>query len=288
MIAAMAGFAIEDALLKGVSSALPIAQVLVFFGLGGATIFASIALFRGEKIATRDIISLPMRIRVVFEISGRLFYLLALALLPLSTVTVILQATPIIVVAAAALIFHEHVGWRRWAAILLGMSGVLVILQPGTGGFSILSLLAVAGMLGFAGRDLASRAAPTTISTNILGFYGFFSIVAAGLIVSVWAREPFLMPSGKQLVFLATAMACGVFAYFCLMKAMRTGEISAVTPFRYTRLIFGIALGIALFDERLSPSTITGSLMIVLSGLFILWRGQKHHEDSDIAAPNSP
>lgn len=274
MIAAMAAFTLEDAMIKVASTAMPVAQVLLSFGLGGALVFAGLALRRGERLFSRDVLSLPMRLRVVFEIAGRLFYVLALALMPLSAVTVILQATPVVVVAAAV-IFGERVGWRRWTAIGLGMAGVLVILRPATEGFSMLSLLAVAGMLGFAGRDLASRAAPATLGTNVLGFYGFLAVAVAGLIVALWSHQPFVPPGLRPGLLLALAVLCGVGAYSCLMKAMRTGEVSAVTPFRYVRLIFGLALGVALFGERLTAPMLLGSVMIVLSGLFIMWRGAR-------------
>ena len=86
---------------------------------------------------------------------------------------------------------------------------------------------------------------------------------------------PFAMPDGKTSLFLLGAIVAGVAAYSCLMKAMRTGEVSAVTPFRYTRLLFGIALGIAWFGEQLSLAMMIGSGLIVVSGLFILWRGRQ-------------
>jgi drug/metabolite transporter (DMT)-like permease len=70
------------------------------------------------------------------------------------------------------------------------------------------------------------------------------------------------------------AVACGVFAYSALMRAMRTGEVSAVTPFRYSRLLFGVALGVVVFGEALDAMMIAGSLLIVLSGLVIVWRGK--------------
>ena len=112
MIAAMAGFALEDALLKAASVALPIWQVLVLFGAGGAAVFACVAGLRGTPLLQPDVLSRPMKIRVLFEILGRLFYVLAIALTPLSSATVILQATPLVVVAGAALFF-----WRnRWLA----------------------------------------------------------------------------------------------------------------------------------------------------------------------------
>jgi len=275
MVAAMATFAVEDVFVKAVSETLPVAQILIIFGFGGAFLFACVALFKKEPLFSSDVVSRPMRFRVLFEILGRLFYVLAITLTPLSSATVILQATPIVVVAGAALFFREKVGRRRWAAIFVGLVGVVVIIRPGTDSFSMLSVLAILGMLGFAGRDLASRAAPSSLSTSILGLYGFLSVVAAGALFSVWETEPFIFPDFKTSLYLLGAVLSGIVAYSSLMKAMRTGEVSAVTPFRYTRLLFGIAFGVLLFDEQLGISMLIGCGLIVVSGLFILWRGKQ-------------
>ncbi|QFT71545.1 DMT family transporter [Ruegeria sp. THAF33] len=275
MVAAMAGFALEDALLKAASAALPIWQVLVLFGAGGSVIFAAVARARGQRLLQPDVLSRPMKIRVLFEVFGRLFYVLAIALTPLSSATVILQATPLVVVAGAALFFGETVGWRRWSAIFVGMIGVVVILQPTGDSFSLLSILAVLGMLGFAGRDLASRAAPATLGTEVLGFYGFLSIIVAGVAYRFWEGAPIAPVGLHTSLHLIGAVLMGVIAYASLMKAMRTGEVSAVTPFRYTRLLFGIGLGVAMFGERLDPNMWIGSALIVASGLYILWRGRQ-------------
>ncbi|SLN65213.1 Riboflavin transporter [Falsiruegeria litorea R37] len=274
MVVAMLGFALEDAMIKRAAADLPVWQVLVIFGLGGVAVFAMWAWAIGASLLHRDVLSRPMKVRVLFEVLGRLFYVLALALSPLSSATVILQATPLFVVAGAALFFGETVGWRRWVAIVLGMAGVVVIIQPTGDSFSPLSILAVLGMLGFAGRDLASRAAPATLGTQVLGFYGFLSIVVAGFGYRFWEAAPTTPISTATALSLAGAVTMGVIAYASLMKAMRTGEVSAVTPFRYTRLLFGIGLGIVLFGERPEQSVWLGSLLIVLSGLYILWRGR--------------
>ena len=274
MIAAMALFAIEDALLKATAETLPISQILVLFGAGGALIFAALARRQDSPLVPKEITSRPMLIRAVFEIFGRLFYTLAFVLTPLSSTTVILQATPLVVVAAAAMLFGETVGWRRWAAIFLGLLGVVVIIQPGGDSFTPLSILAVLGMLGFAGRDLASRAAPASLSTAILGLYGFFALIAAGGIYAIYEDKTFVTVTLETGILMALACAIGVAAYGALMKAMRTGEVSAVTPFRYSRLLFGLALGVLVFGETLTSDMILGSLLIVASGLFILWRGQ--------------
>ncbi len=174
MIAAMAAFAVEDAFIKASAQLVPVGQVLILFGLGGAIVFAIVARLRNEPLFVTEVLSPPMLWRVIFEITGRLFYVLAIALIPLSTATVILQATPLVVVAGAALVLGARVGWRRWLAIGIGLLGVLLIVQPGADGLSALTLLAVVGMLGFAGHDLTSRMAPATISTTLLGVYGFF------------------------------------------------------------------------------------------------------------------
>jgi len=279
MVAAMAAFAVEDVFVKAASANLPVAQTLILFGLGGALLFAAVAVLNREPLFIADVVSRAMRIRVLFEIVGRLFFVLAIALTPLSTATVILQATPLVVVAGAALIFGEKVGWRRWSAIVLGLLGVVVIIRPGAESFSILSVLAVIGMLGFAGRDLASRAAPATLSTTLLGLYGFLSIVVAGALFSLWEQTPFVWPDFNTFVYLLGAIIFGVAAYASLMKAMRSGEVSAVTPFRYTRLLFGIGFGVIVFKEKLDTPILFGSLLIVVSGLFILWQGQGRYPE---------
>lgn len=271
----MAGFAIEDAFLKRASADLPVAQVMVIFGAGGALLFACLAMARREPLFPPAARARAVRIRAAFEVAGRLFYTLAIALTPLSSASAILQATPIVVVAGAALIFGERVGWRRWTAIGVGLAGVLVILRPGAEAFTPLSLLAVAGMLGFAGRDLATRAAPRGLGTFTLGVYGFVAIVAAGLIYGWVSGARPVLPDGRAAAALAGAILSGVAGYASLTLAMRTGDVSAVTPFRYARLVFGVTLGIVVFGERLAPNMALGSAIIVASGLYILARGRR-------------
>ena len=270
MIIAMACFAVEDVFVKAASSSVPVSFVLIIFGAGGALLFAGAAISRGESLFNKQVVSRPMLIRAVFEMLGRLFYVLAIAYTPLSSVTAILQTTPIIVVAGAALIFRERVGWQRWTAIIVGMVGVLFIIRPATDSFSILSVLAVIGTMGFAGRDLASRAAPASLSTSMLGLYGFLAILAAGVLFSIWEGAQFAWPGISVMMLIIAAVFCGVVAYVGLMKAMRTGEVSAVTPFRYCRILFGISFGVMLFDEKLDTAMLTGCGLIVASGLYIM------------------
>jgi drug/metabolite transporter (DMT)-like permease len=272
MTASMAGFAVEDVFVKAAAQTLPLGQVLLTIGFMGMLVFAAMAARQGESLLPPAFRSRAMLIRSAFEITGRLFYGLAITLTALSTTSAILQATPLVVVAGAALVLGERVGLQRWLAVLVGFAGVLVILRPGAD-FSALSLLAVVGLLGFAGRDLATRAAPEGLSNRQLGALGFAMLAIAGailLVVSGGARVPDTATAAR----LAGGVVFGVAGYHALTYAMRTGEVSAVTPFRYTRLVFAMILAMALFGERPDLATWIGAALVVGSGVFALTRGR--------------
>ena len=270
MIVAMLGFAIEDSLIRLCSLTIPFGQVLFLFGLGGALIFALICKVQKQQLFVKEVLSRPMVIRMFFELIGRLFYSLSLVLMPISLVTLVLQATPIFVVAGAALIFREAVGIFRWIAIFSGLLGVIIIIEPSSDGFSPYVVFAVLGMLGFAGRDLGSRAASPLLSHHHLGFYGFIAVMSAGMIFSLFSRTDYVSLNVGMLIYITTLVIVGCFSYIALMKAMRTGEVSFVTPFRYTRIIFGVGAGFLLFGEAVTSSLILGSIIIVLSGVFLI------------------
>lgn len=274
MTLSMAGFAVEDVFLKSVSQVMPLGQAVMIVGLVGMAVFALMARRAGEQVFHPALRTRGLLIRSGFELSGRLFYALAIALTPLATTSAVLQASPLVVVAGAALLFGEPVGWRRWAAVGVGFVGVLIILRPGLDGFSALSLLAVAGMLGFAGRDLATRAAPLVMSNRQLGVAGFAMLTLAGVIllgVSGGAVVPDLRGAG---LLMGTALFA-VLGYHALTAAMRTGEIGFVTPFRYTRLVFAMILAMALLGERPDLPTLAGSALIAGAGIYTVLRGNQ-------------
>lgn len=271
MVASMAGFALEDALVKAAARQLPIGQLLLLFGAGGMLAFAIFPRRGAAGLFHEAVLSRAMCVRAVFEFVGRLFYVLAIALTPLSSATAILQATPVLVVLGASLCFGERPGRLRWIAVMGGLAGVLVVLRPSAADFSWLSLLTVIGIVGFAGRDLASRAVTPVLRTRHLGFYGFLIIVMAGAVYAAWEGRAFVRVDSASGAQLSGAVAAGVVAYSCLMKAMRTGDVATVTPFRYTRLLFGVGLGVIMFGETIDPPMLLGCAIIVGSGLLLAW-----------------
>lgn len=271
MTLSMAGFAVEDMFIKSAARAMPVGQVLALMGALGVLWFGAQARRAGQPAFPAALRSRTMALRSGFELVGRLFYALALALIPLSVASAILQATPLVVVAGAAMIFGEKVGAWRWALTALGFAGVLVILRPGLAGFDALSLLAVIGLLGFAGRDLATRAATPALSNAQLGVAGFAVLAISGLVILAFQGGP-ILPPALPLAKALGASGFGILGYSYLTRAMRTGEVSAVTPFRYTRLLFALVLGVVVFGERPDPATLAGSAMVVACGILILSR----------------
>jgi drug/metabolite transporter (DMT)-like permease len=274
MVLAMLAFAFEDAFVKLAAGHLPLGEVMTMMGLIGMVLFSALALQSGAPPLPRSLLTRTMALRSASEIVGRVFYGLALALTPISQASAILQATPLVVVLGAALLFGEKVGLLRWLLIIAGFAGVLIIIRPGLEGFSALSLLAVLGLLGFAGRDLATRAAPLTLTNAQLGVAGFLMLALSGVILTI-VDGRFVAITALALAQIAAAASFGVAAYAALTQAMRTGEVGVVTPFRYSRLLFALAIGFSLFGERPDALTLLGSTVIVACGIVILGQGRR-------------
>lgn len=288
MVLAMLGFAIEDMFVKKVSALLPVGQILFLLGAGGAVIFGIACIMQGRSPFSRAMWNWPIMIRAAGEIIGTLGFVSALALTPLSSASAILQATPLAVTLGAAIFLKEPVGWRRWSAIAVGFIGVLLIVQPGTDGFTPLSFLALIGVVGLSMRDLATRRAPDTVSTMQLSFLGFAAIVPAGPLFSMAMGVPFVPLEGPAGLWLVIALTFGVVSYYAIVAAMRVGEVSFVTPFRYTRLIFALILSVSILGERPNNLTLIGAAIIVASGIYTLLRERKQRVNPISGLPKPP
>ena len=279
MVLAMAAFAVEDMFIKAATQTVGIGVVLTFFGFGGALMFMLLTWRRGEAVIERAMLSRAVVVRALCEMTGRVAYALAIALTPLSSASAILQSSPLMVILGAALIFREQVGIRRWLAILVGFVGVMMIIRPGLDAFDPASIFALIGTLGFAGRDLATRAATPKLSNVQLGICGFLVLIPSGVLLQCFLGDAFsahswqLTPAAGGMIL--AAVLVGVLAYNALTIAMRTGEVSVVTPFRYTRLLFAMLLGMLVFGERPDLMTLLGSALIVASGAYSLLQSRR-------------
>ncbi len=275
MALAMAGFALEDMFIKLLAEALPVGQILVFLGIGGALVFGGIAHRKGQQLLSPALLTPALLIRNLAELIGTLGFVLGFVLASLATASAILQAAPLFVTLGAVLFLGEKVGWRRWTAIGVGFFGVMLIVRPGMAGFEPASLFAVIGVIGLAGRDLATRVIPRSVSSYQISSWAFAMIIPAGIFLLLVMETPAVMPTLVQTTGLVAALGVGVLAYYALVASMRVGELSFVTPFRYTRMLFALIVAVLVFGERPDALTLLGAAIIVCAGLFTLWRETK-------------
>jgi drug/metabolite transporter (DMT)-like permease len=280
MVLSMLGFAIEDMFIKLIGTDIPIGQIIFMLGTGGALCYGAMVVMKGEPLMDRAMLTRPILLRALGEIVGTLGFVSAIVLTPISSASAILQATPLVVTLGAALFLGDPVGWRRWSAILVGMLGVLLVIRPGMDSFQALSLLAVLGVLWLSLRDLATRRVPKSTSTFQLSFLAFLALVPASLLFMLGTGTAFAPMSGVQWLFMGAALTTGMVAYYGIVAAMRIGEISFVTPFRYARLLFAMVVGITIFGERPDLLTYVGATIIVASGIYTVWRERKVKEQA--------
>jgi drug/metabolite transporter (DMT)-like permease len=280
MVLSMATFATADSLIKISSAHLPASQILTFMGLGGTLVFAIATASKGIPLYSKRMVHPAMIARAIAEIIATCGFLMALTLLDFSVASSILQVAPLIVTLGAAILLRETVSWRRWSAVIAGFIGVLIILNP-TGTDSNLlqanpmgAILALVGVSGLAGRDLATRFIPKDVPNLQAATWGFAVVVVAGGILALFG-EPWVMPSPQASLYVLGLICFACVGYFAVTAAMRIGDVSAVAPFRYTRIVFAFLLSVVIFDETLTPRILIGAGIIVAAGLYIWLRERK-------------
>ncbi len=272
MVLAMLLFAIEDMFIKQMSGAIPIGQITVILAMGGVIVFGTAAMIK-EPGALFDHFFHPAVVgRNLCDAIGSIGFLTALALTPISTASAILQATPLWVTVGAAILFGETIGWRRWTATLVGLFGVLLIIRPGMEGFDANALFAVVAVIGLGSRDLFTRRLPPNISTIKVSVYAFVSLIPAGIAMHLVQGDPIAIPNAPNTLRMIAAILIGIAAYYTIVAATRIGDVSLISPFRYSRIVFALFIGVFAFGERPDVLTLLGAFIIVTSGLYTLWR----------------
>lgn len=272
MVFSMAFFAGEDASIKYLAQNLPLGQVVFLVGALGGGSLALITKLKTGSLQLHQCRHPIVLFRMGAEMFGTLFFVLALSLIPLMKLSVLIQIMPLLIAMGAALFLKEKVGPRRWSAIFIGLFGVMIIIRPAGMSFQWGDIFALLAMVGLAARDLSTRRVPADISTLALSAVGFSMITLSGLILIAldgWAWLPMTWGQWGG-VMLATTM--GILGYFTITTSTRITEASLVVPYRYARVVFGSFLGIVMFNERPDMWMIVGALIIVFSGLYLLWR----------------
>ncbi|MBS0243043.1 MAG: DMT family transporter [Proteobacteria bacterium] len=269
MLASAAGFVANDATVKLITAELPNGEIIFLRGLVATSIMGLVtSILRGWR-SPRVLAEPAMLLRLSTAALATLFVVAALRYLPLPTTNAIIQVSPLVVTAGAALLLGAHVGWRRWAASGAGLLGVLLIIKPGAAGFVPEAWLALACLACSSTRDLTTRFVSSKVPSILLTFATSAIITLAGLALCPF--EQWIVPSPyalKQIMFTGMAL---FFAYHFGIVAMRTGEIPVVAPFRYSSIVLALLLGYLLWGYVPDAVSLCGIALVVSAGLFLLF-----------------
>lgn len=283
MCGSMAAFTINDTFMKAVTEEVPLFQTIFLRGLiamAGLIVMGIVTGAFRQRLHGADWRLITLR--SVAEIFATLTFLVALLHMPLANLSAILQALPLAVTLAAALVFGDRIGWRRLTAILVGFAGVMIIIRPGTEAFDIWSLLGVASVLCVVVRDLAVRRLGPHVPSVTVAMGAAVLVTAMGLGLSLVPTEGmgpdfdgltgWVRLSPWQAAQVAGAGLFLIGGYIFAVTAMRWGDVGVVAPFRYTSLLWAIVLGFVVFGDWPDFWTLVGASIVVGAGIFTLWR----------------
>lgn len=193
-----------------------------------------------------------------------------LARMPLVNAFTLAFVAPLIVTALSVPFLGEHVGWRRWTAVVVGFGGVLLILRPGAGLMSLASIAVLIAAAGYAGLAITARHLGKTESSLSLSIYVIVGPMLISGLVSI--DGPWQAPDATGWLLFVLAGACSVVAWIGIIGGYRRASPALLSPFEYTALIGAAVAGYFIWNEVPDRWVVAGALIIIASGLFVVYR----------------
>ena len=272
-------FALQDAVSRTLGSQYsPLLIVMLRYWVFAAFVTALVARQPGglrRAIRTRRPVTQILRgVLLAAEVVIMVFAFVRMGLVETHAV---FTAYPLLVAALSGPVLREKVGWRRWTAIAIGFCGILVILQPGSGVMRLDALLPFAAALLFAIYGLLTRHVarddPAVVSFFWTGIAGAVAMTAVG----IWHWQ-WLAPG--DWIWMALLCVTALSSHYLMIRAYELAEASALQPFAYTQLVWVSIIGVVVFSETLRPNVVVGAVIVVLAGLFTLWRTRKSQAET--------
>ena len=287
MCLSMAAFTVNDTFMKDVTRTLPLYQAIALRGVIAVAGLGLLALATGSfryRLSGKD--GWLILLRSLADVASTLLFLTALLHMPLANLSAIMQALPLAVTLAAALVYGDKIGWRRMTAILVGFAGVMIIIRPGTEGFDRYALLGLASVAFVVVRDLSVRPMRGQVPSALVALGAAAAVAVMGW--SGTAAEGWQPMTGAEGVKILAAGLFLIVGYLSSVTAMRHGDIGLVAPFRYTSLLWAIVLGYAIFGNLPDGWTLIGAAIVVAAGIFMLMRERALRRGRGAISPQKP
>lgn len=266
---AMGLYATHDAIIKYLGGIYPSFQILFFASLLSFPLVSMVLMRDRNPGSLRPANPGWIAARTIFAVLGGICGFYAFSVLPMAQVYAILFSAPLIVTILSIPILGERVGIHRWAAVLVGLCGVLIVLRPGAEPLDLGHIAAVVAAMGGASTALIIRRLGGTERPLVLIMWpmlGNFVVTGAALSVDYQPMEL------QHLGMAAMIAGLGLVAGFLLILAYRAGEAAIVAPMQYSQILWAAAYGFVFFNESLDLGTLLGASVIIGSGIYIVWR----------------
>lgn len=208
-------------------------------------------------------------LRTVLATTTMFGFFFGLSRMPLVDVLTLAFTAPLIVTALSAPMLGEQVGWRRWAAVIAGFIGVLVVLRPGSGLVSPASVAVLIAAVGYAGLAITARKLAATETTYAMSVY----VIAGPLLVSgLMLPDAFAVPSPSDWLLFVLAGICSAGAWVGIVGGYRRASPAMLAPFEYTALVGAALAGYWIWSEVPDRFVVLGGAIIIGSGLYVVYR----------------
>ncbi|WP_163848683.1 DMT family transporter [Pseudooceanicola aestuarii] len=262
-------YSAHDAIIKGLGAELPAIQIAFFAYLLGLPLILMMLVADPAPANLRPANPLWMALRVLGVLTATVGAFYAFLVLPLAETYTILFAAPLLITLLAVPLLGEALRWRRALAVLVGLAGVLVVLQPGTREIGLGHLAALASALGNAMVHITARRIGSSERLPLMVLY---PMLATTLILGCLLPLDFAPVTGRAFGGLAVLAVLAFAAMLCLIEGFKRAEAGLVAPMQYSQLLWGVLFGFLFFREVPEGSTLLGAVLIVGSGIYIVLR----------------
>ena len=281
-------FSFQDVMIKHLSDTFPVHEIVFIRGLIALPLLMAIVHYDSGFHTLKTDRPWMHVLRSIAMFCAYLFYYLAVAAIPVTTAAALFFTAPLMITALSIPLLGEQVGYRRWLALLVGFSGVLVILRPGIVAIEPATLLALVSALSYALSQILARRLGVTDSASVMAFYSGMAFMYMGAIMGyalagstltpdsypslAFLLRGWVMPTGLELTMLCAIGVITAVGFYCLSQAYRLGRANAVAPFEYSALPWLMILSLVLWGEIPDGYTLAGVALIVVGGLYVLRR----------------
>ena len=269
MVLSLFTFTVSDAVTKWLTQTYPIGEIIFLRSFFIVLPVLMVVWYRNDWGSLRTVNRRMQLLRTALVVLATVLIVASLKLLPLADFVAFLHAAPLVITALARPLLQEHVGWHRWAAVIVGFIGILIMTRPAPGVFQVAALVPIAAACATALRDIVTRRMSETETTNAMMVWPIVGLVIAS---APFAPVGWVAPDLAGFGLIAISGILVGVAHYLLIEAYRFAEVAIVAPFKYSSLVWAVLLGYLVWGHLPDAWIATGAIIVIASGLYILHR----------------